>query len=146
MTLSPTEAFRGLLLQSEALSGLVKGGIVVGPASQTQVENYAIEVASSGFVKNELYLPLIRPRFLVTIIGPELDTVERIKDVIIDEFHYNTLASQRKTVTLDNGEGYLIHTTWMIVGPKQEAETDIHSYQRERMVMAAIIGTDPIED
>ncbi len=154
MTLSIPEVTKDILLQDPALMSLLGGsnrpvaaglGVVIGAATQDEVQNYVVEVAEKGYWKIDLYLPLAKPKIGLLIEGPDLDIVEQIKSILVQQFHYNLAAQQRKLAyQVSTGETWLVHSTQMANGPYQNASPEERQYQQERLTMMLVIGTDPV--
>lgn len=145
MTLSVPQVIKGLLETDSALLQMAQGGVVVGAADDDQISATVVSVEEKGWQKCELYLPIVKAKFGICINGPDLKSVEPVKSEIIAYFHYGNGGLGRQIVRQNQTEElFLVHSAWVMGGPVQRHNAEIHSYETEYLIMEIIVGTDAI--
>jgi hypothetical protein len=135
---SPSELLKSLL-DTELPTGLIPGGVTVGPPTDDQINAGVISIMDAGQPREELYLPLARYRAQMRCLAPTLEHIDRIARGAWDRLH-----QRGRTVVLQpsNGERYLIHTCDVGAGPSHHRDSD-ENY--EALIFAEmLIGLDPV--
>jgi hypothetical protein len=135
---SPSELLKSLL-DTELPTGLIPGGVTVGPPTDTQIQAGVISIMDAGQPRTESYLPVAWYRAQMRCLAPTLEHIDRIARGAWDR-----LDKRNRTVVLQpsNGERYLIHLCDVGAGPSHHRDSD-ENY--EALIFAEmLIGLDPV--
>ena len=113
--------------------------VVVGKASHEQQQAGVVTLVDAGQGREELYLPLIRPRFQIRCLAPTTAEADEIAQHVYERIHQlsRVVATQESTQMQ-----YLVHWVNVTGGPSQHFDT---SETNEGLLFAdTMIGTDPV--
>jgi len=135
---SPSELLKSVLDQ-ELPSELIPQGVVIGSASDAQIQGGCISLMDAGQPQREAYLPLVSVRAQIRCLAPTLDHIDRIARGVYDRLDQRgrVVAIQRST-----DEEYLIHRINVAVGPSFHRDSEENW---ESLLFAELlIGLDPV--
>jgi hypothetical protein len=136
--ISPAELLRSRLA-ADVDPAIVPGGVVVGPTTDEQQQQGCVSIMDAGLAKQERYLPLVRVRTQVRVMGPSLSEVDRIARHV-----YGLLNGVGRHIIeqVSTGEQYLIHLTNVSAGPS--AYFNSTEAWEEVLFTESLISTDPV--
>ena len=135
---SPSELLKSVLDQ-ELPSELISGGVVIGSASDAQIQSGCISLMDAGQPQREAYLPLVSVRAQIRCLAPTLEHIDRIARGVYDRLDQRgrVVAVQRST-----DEEYLIHRINVAVGPSFHRDSEENW---ESLLFAELlIGLEPV--
>jgi len=137
---SVPELLKKILDDDTQVRESVPGGVVVGPATETQQKKGAIILAESGVSRLERYVALLRMQMTARCIAESVDRTERISAVLYDVLH----AQGRRVVEQASTEqSFLVHNTYITGGPLL-AVGEIEGTWENVVTVEVLVGTDPI--
>ena len=138
ITFSPVEVIADVLTSITSRDAVKH--IIVGPASHEQQQDGVVSLMDAGKGREELYVPLVRPRIQMRVIAPSLAECETIAQHIataITNVNQRMVGHQAST-----GENYLVHTIVGSGGPS--AHRDTEETWEYLLFAEALMGTVPI--
>jgi hypothetical protein len=117
---SPAEVFRDIC--TTYLDPSIVKAIAVGPLSEHEQLSGGISIMDAGSGADELYLPLIHPRFQIRCVAPTLERCELIGRHV--GFQLNDLPNRIVGRQGSTGESYLVHTVAVNGGPSAHRDTE----------------------
>jgi hypothetical protein len=117
---SPVEVFKDVVRNAVVEEDVPF--VKVGPLSPDEQRAGAVSVMDAGSGADEMYLPLIHPRFQLRCIAPTLESCERLGRHV--GFALTLLPARVAGLQVSNGRTYLVHQIHVTGGPSAHRDTE----------------------
>lgn len=118
--LSPVEVMRTLMEAS--IDHDVVSNFIIGPVSEKDQMTAAVQIMDAGQGAEELYLPLIRPRFQLRCVAPDLGRCEIIGRTV--QYTLDALPARVVVPQPSSGESFLVHYVNVTGGPSAHRDSE----------------------